>query len=127
MIDHGLFPAQRRRHRIFGGLNERQEHIFTWIAVVVVSRDLVLSVGVLVIHVAGGTVQPAPSWLGKLSTVFQMATVLAAMISFYFGALQALPRLFAWVTAVFTVTSGLQYIMQGLKQINPPPGVGERS
>ena len=98
-----------------------------WIAVVVVSRDLILSVGVLVIHVAGGTVQPAPSWLGKLSTVFQMATVLAAMVSFYFGALQALPRLFAWVTAVFTVTSGLQYIMQGLKQINPPPGVGERS
>ena len=98
-----------------------------WIAVVVVSRDLVLSVGVLVIHVAGGTVQPAPSWLGKLSTVFQMATVLAAMISFYFGALQALPRLFAWVTAVFTVTSGLQYIIQGLKQINPPAGVGERS
>ena len=29
-----------------------------WIAVVVVSRDLVLSVGVLVIHVAGGTVTP---------------------------------------------------------------------
>ena len=98
-----------------------------WIAVVVVSRDLVLSVGVLVIHVAGGTVQPAPSWLGKLSTVFQMATVLAAMISFYFGAFQSLPKLLAWVTAVFTVTSGLQYIMQGLKQINPPAGVGERS
>src|SRR5713101_7221340 len=65
-----------------------------WIAAVVVSRDLILSVGVIVIHVAGGTVHPSPSWLGKLSTVFQMATVLAAMISFYFGALQALPRLF---------------------------------
>ncbi len=98
-----------------------------WIAAVVVSRDLVLSVGVLVIHVAGGSVHPAPSWLGKLSTVFQMATVLAAMISFYFGALHALPKLFAWVTAAFTVTSGLQYIIQGLKQINPPAGVGERS
>jgi cardiolipin synthase (CMP-forming) len=97
-----------------------------WIAVVVVSRDLVLSVGVLVIHVAGGTVQPAPSWLGKLSTVFQMATVLAAMTSFYFGTLQALPRLLAWVTAAFTVTSGLQYIIQGLKQINPPAGVSAR-
>jgi cardiolipin synthase len=97
-----------------------------WIAVVVVSRDLVLSVGVLVIHVAGGAVQPAPSWLGKLSTVFQMATVLAAMISFYFGTLQALPRLLAWVTAAFTVTSGLQYIIQGLKQINPPTGVSAR-
>ena len=32
-----LLPRpQRRRHRIFGGLTERQEHIFTWIAVVIV-------------------------------------------------------------------------------------------
>src|SRR5881397_3975381 len=36
MTDHALFPEQRRRHRVFGGLNERQEHIFQWIAVVVV-------------------------------------------------------------------------------------------
>jgi cardiolipin synthase len=97
-----------------------------WIAVVVVSRDLVLSVGVLVIHVAGGIVQPAPSRLGKLTTVFQMATVLAAMISFYFGALQVLPGVLAWVTAALTVISGLQYIIQGLKQINPPADVDAR-
>ncbi len=31
-----LYPTQPRRTRIFGGLTERQEHIFTWIAVVVV-------------------------------------------------------------------------------------------
>jgi hypothetical protein len=31
------------------------------------------------------------------------------------------------VTAVLTVASGLQYIVQGLKQINPPAGVSERS
>jgi hypothetical protein len=31
-----LVPQARRRHRIFGGLTERQEHIFTWIGVVVV-------------------------------------------------------------------------------------------
>ena len=95
-----------------------------WIAAVVVSRDLVLSVGVLVIHVAGGTVHPSPSIVGKLSTVFQMATVLAAMISFYFARLPALPKLLAWTTAALTVTSGLQYIVQGLKQINPPAEAG---
>ncbi len=98
-----------------------------WIAAVVVSRDLVLSVGVLVIHVAGGTVHPAPSWLGKLSTVFQMATVLAAMASFYFRLLPAeAPRALAWVTAAFTVGSGLQYIIQGLKQLEAPTGIGGR-
>jgi phosphatidylglycerophosphate synthase len=112
--------------------------------VVVVSRDLMLSLGVLVIHVAGGTVHPSPSWIGKLSTVFQMATVLAAMISAYFGAMLSayfgipprMPRLapvggvvgaFAWVTALLTVASGLQYMVQGLKQINPPTQAELRS
>src|SRR6266446_1915865 len=77
-----------------------------WIAAVVVSRDLILSVGVLVIHVAGGTVHPSPSWLGKASTFCQVATVVAAMVAFYWSALPVLPRLLAWVTAAFTVTSG---------------------
>jgi len=94
-----------------------------WIAVVVVSRDLVLSVGVVVIHLAGGTVHPAPSRAGKLCTVFQMATVLAAMISFYFGVLPRMPKVFAWSAAVLTVASGLQYIVQGLGQLNPPAEV----
>jgi cardiolipin synthase len=95
-----------------------------WIAVVVVSRDLVLTVGVLVIHVSGATVHPAPSMLGKLSTGFQMATVLAAMLSFYyFRPLLLLPRALAWITAALTVASGLQYLVQGLKQLNPPAGV----
>jgi cardiolipin synthase len=93
-----------------------------WITAVVVSRDLILSVGVLVIHVAGGTVHPTPTWVGKLSTVFQMATVIAAMGAVYFRLPPAVPRLFAWVAAVLTVASGLQYITQGLKRLNPPAG-----
>ena len=91
-----------------------------WIAAVVVSRDLILSVGVVVIHVAGGTVHPSPSWLGKASTLFQMTTVLTAMLAFYFKMLMSLPKLAAWVTAFFTVASGLQYLVLGLKQLNPP-------
>ncbi len=89
-----------------------------WITAVVVSRDLILSVGVLVIHVAGGSVTPTPTWLGKTSTAFQMATVLAAM-AFVFR-LPLVPRVFSWVTAVFTLASGLQYLVQGLRQLNPP-------
>jgi cardiolipin synthase (CMP-forming) len=91
-----------------------------WIAAVVVSRDLILSVGVLVIHVAGGTVHPSPSWLGKASTLFQMLTVLSAMSSFYFKVLPGAPRFAAWITAFFTVASGLQYLVKALKQLNPP-------
>ena len=91
-----------------------------WIAAVVVSRDLILSVGVIVIHVAGGTVHPSPSWLGKASTLCQVATVVSAMLAYYFKILPGLPRGAAWVMAFFTVGSGLQYLVQGLKQLNPP-------
>jgi hypothetical protein len=52
--------------------------------------------------------------------VCQMATVLAAMVTFYFRILPGMPTVFAWVTAGVTVASGLQYIVKGLKQINPP-------
>jgi uncharacterized protein YcbK (DUF882 family) len=31
-----IYPRVRRRNRIFGGLTERQEHIFTWLGVIVV-------------------------------------------------------------------------------------------
>jgi phosphatidylglycerophosphate synthase len=91
-----------------------------WITAVVVSRDLILSAGVIVIHVAGGTVHPTPSWLGKASTLFQMCTVLTAMLAYYFRTLVFLPKTAAWITALFTVGSGLQYLVQGLNQLNPP-------
>jgi cardiolipin synthase len=93
-----------------------------WLTAVVVSRDLIISAGVLVIHVAGGIVHPAPSWLGKASTALQMATVLVAML--VYGVLgdrdSLVPRAFFYVTALFTVASGLQYIAQGLRHLDPP-------
>jgi cardiolipin synthase len=91
-----------------------------WITAVVVSRDLLLVLGVLLIHVAGGTVHPAPSWLGKVSTVFQMATVLVAMIWAQFGIAPVILKGFAWITALLTVASGLQYLIQGMRQLNLP-------
>jgi hypothetical protein len=55
-----------------------------------------------------------------------MAAVLAAMLAFFFR-VPTIPMLFAWLAALFTVTSGLQYLVQGLKQLNPPAGVAGRS
>jgi uncharacterized protein YcbK (DUF882 family) len=42
-----LYPEVRRRHRVFGGLTERQEHIFTWCAVVVVLLYVTAWVGAI--------------------------------------------------------------------------------
>jgi uncharacterized protein YcbK (DUF882 family) len=45
--EHGLFPGQRRRHRVFRGLNERQELVFHWIAVVIVLLYVAAWVGAI--------------------------------------------------------------------------------
>ena len=47
MREDALLPAARRRHRIFGGLTERQEHIFTWVAVVIVLLFMAAWVGAI--------------------------------------------------------------------------------
>lgn len=44
----GLLPSVPRRHRVYGGLTERQEHVFTWIAVIVVLLMVTGWVGAIV-------------------------------------------------------------------------------
>ena len=91
-----------------------------WITAVVISRDVVLMLGAVLIHMSGGTIHPSPTWLGKASTFFQMLTVLAAMVMIYIFKLPAAAKPFFWITAAFTTASGIQYLYQGTRLLNPP-------
>ncbi len=88
-----------------------------WITAVVISRDVILVLGAVLIHMTGGQIYPSPTRAGKLSTFFQILTVLAAMLMPYVRAPLAL-RTVVWITAGFTVFSGLQYIAQGMRYLN---------
>ncbi|MGE5304514.1 MAG: CDP-alcohol phosphatidyltransferase family protein [Alphaproteobacteria bacterium] len=88
-----------------------------WLAVVVVSRDVLLIVGYGIVYFLVEE-RPAakPSWIGKGSTMLQLVTMGTAL------ALLAKPGLFDdWVmtglialTALATIASGVQYIYRGL-------------
>jgi uncharacterized protein YcbK (DUF882 family) len=52
LVAERLLPPRRKRHRIFGGLNDRQERVFTWIAAFVV-----------LLFIAG--------WIGAIRNVFE--------------------------------------------------------
>jgi len=88
-----------------------------WIAAVVISRDVILVVGALVIHMAGGRIYPRPSWAGKAATFFQILTVVTAMGAHYFH-MAATSHVMMWLAAGFTVVSGLQYMVQGMRFLN---------
>ena len=83
-----------------------------WLTAIVLSRDLLLILVAVLIMLTGGHVHPAPTWLGKTSTVFQMVTAGFAMLVVALGqdVGPVRPALIV-VTAILTVGSGLQYLV----------------
>lgn len=83
-----------------------------WLTVIVLSRDLLLTVVVVLIMLTGGQLNPTPTWLGKLTTVVQMLTVGVALWVVGGGHDFWLMRKSLLVlTAVLTVGSGIQYLV----------------
>lgn len=82
-----------------------------WLSVVVVSRDVIILSGIAVIFFMGKALTIKPSVSSKLTTVFQILTVIAALYPFSLFYL----RFFVATTAVFTILSGLQYMYGGIK------------
>ncbi len=88
-----------------------------WITGAIIGRDLLVVIGLIVIHVTIGKVKVRPRITGKLATVFQMATVLWALLKwdkdwFTVATLGA---------ALFTGVSGLFYVWDFVKQLGSHP------
>jgi cardiolipin synthase len=87
-----------------------------WITAVVLSRDIILIVGALVLHMVGVRIDPEPTRIGKLATFFQILAVLTGLLRSFHVMLA--PTLFIWIAAVFTVASGCQYLVRGMRVLN---------
>ena len=70
-----------------------------WITAVVITRDAMLLVGALIVHMVGVRIYPRPTWVGKAATFFQILTVLAGLGARWFQ-LPLSPKPIVWVAAV---------------------------
>jgi len=87
----------------------------SWFAVVVISRDLIIVAGVLILFLTVGSIDIKPTIVGKMTTFFQLITALAILSKAVFKEPNmALDGLYVFTT-ILTVFSGLQYVMQGFK------------
>ena len=83
-----------------------------WFVITVFSRDVIILLGALILHLFNGHVKIAPSFLGKVTTVLQMTAVLWVMLGW------AQPQI-AWrIAGLLTVVSGFAYVFEGTRQIN---------
>ena len=84
-----------------------------WLAVLIISRDVIILLGVLVLYLNRYPVKIHPSLLSKSTTCLQIATILMILSSSYLNIEPV--RIYAfWLTGGFTIASGLQYIRIGL-------------
>lgn len=88
-----------------------------WFVIVLISREVLLTLGTTIVDHVVGKVHIQPHWTGKLATALQLITVGAAMLR--------LPDLVVWAAipaTVFTATSAALYFADGARQVKAVGG-----
>ncbi len=85
-----------------------------WFPVLVITRDAVILVGAIILHFfIGNKMKVKPSWTGKVATVCQMCAIAWVMLQLRFLPLIVVVA----VAGLFTLVSGIIYVMQGVRQL----------
>jgi cardiolipin synthase len=92
----------------------------SWLAVIVISRDFIILLGISVLSMMSITVEIRPAFVSKVTTGLQLTTILLALsvrcLPYDFNGMWLLALY--WGTALFTILSGLNYMSKGMKLIN---------
>ena len=90
-----------------------------WVAIVVVSRDLIIVAGTLLLHVTQTPIEVVPTALGKGTTLVQLSYLVLALvlIALQKDVRQLMPLLVLMLT--LTIVSGLQYAYRGIRAYHP--------
>jgi len=90
-----------------------------WTAIVVVSRDLIIVAGTLLLYMTATPIEVMPTVLGKGSTLTQLVYVVLALVFIYLQKdVRPLAPLLVVMLAL-TVVSGLQYVYRGIRAYHP--------
>lgn len=94
------------------------EVIPSWLVVIVITRDVIILMGFLVMFFIGYHPKINPSLLSKTTTTFQIVTILFVLMAWYFPAFRHLSMVAVYGTAIITVLSGIQYVYIGTRILN---------
>jgi len=93
-------------------------HIPTWLTVLTISRDFLIALSVLIIHLQTHHTNFPPSWIGKCTTAVQLLTIGVCMLAnFEMNWALAIFPFVTYSTLGFTVVSGLHYSYRSIKII----------
>ena len=91
-----------------------QKLIPSWLSVIVITRDVLILFGIALFIITGREFQPVPAILSKVTTVTQLASVLAVLVAYQAPRIAQIQGPLFWFAAGITTVSGFQYIYRGL-------------
>ena len=83
-----------------------------WVLLIVISRDVIILIGSGIILTTHHGMQIKPTAWGKLTTFFQMITIVSIMLEF------RLSFFIWWLAAIFSIISGIDYVRRGINTLN---------
>ncbi len=93
-------------------------HIPAWLTILAISRDSIIAVSVLIIHLQTQHSHFPPSWLGKCTTAVQLVTVGVCLLAgFTPEPAKAVFPFVVFSTLAFILASGLHYSYRSIKII----------
>ena len=88
----------------------------SWLAILVVFRDVLIVGGIIVLSVLGHAVTIKPLYISKLNTVMQIVLIAASLLQGGFGL--GIPRLLGvltWCVVATTLASGAAYVWKAAR------------
>jgi len=83
-----------------------------WFVLAVISRDIILLIGSMIIYIIKRRLEVSPTQWGKATTCFQIFCIFGVLLQWNFS-----PLLW-YAAATLTIISGLGYIRSGIKVLN---------
>ncbi len=94
------------------------EMVPSWLAIIVITRDVIIMLGILVMILTHVPLKIEPSLLSKFTTSIQIATILLVLMARKAVLLERLAVIAIYGTMVLTILSGAHYIYLGTKMLN---------
>ena len=92
------------------------DHLPLWLTILVVSRDLLIVLGVMLAFVLSKDVTIRPLWVSKANTVAQIVLVAWVLCWLAFERdVSTYQIVLEWITGLLTGLSAIAYLWQGLK------------
>jgi CDP-diacylglycerol--glycerol-3-phosphate 3-phosphatidyltransferase len=92
-----------------------------WLAGIIISRDILILIGMIVIQTTVGKVAARPHVIGKIATLLQIMSVIWVLLKWDAGYGENWMFFWTVTSAVLTGVSGIFYVMDGIRQLSASP------